>query len=69
MEWKPNKVLSLKHQIESGQYHVDSRLVAEALIRHMRQNACSNPARSSAASVKTTSGGPAITQPIHVTRS
>jgi hypothetical protein len=66
MEWEQGKVSAIKRQIEIGEYHVDTRLVAEAIIRRIRQNACSKPARDSSVSVNATSGAPSTTDPIHV---
>ncbi len=73
------KVTEIKRQIESGQYRVDPYAIADAMIRWCQlemesagqrvpraraQNECSKPARSPAASVKTTPQGPSTTVPI-----
>jgi hypothetical protein len=74
----PNKVTEIKRQLESGQYQVDPYAIADAMIRWAElelesagrrvprgrsQNACSYPARSRGASVKTAPGGPSRTMP------
>jgi len=56
----------LKQQIERGEYRVDPSAVADALIR-FAQSECSYPASGPSASVNTTPGGPASTDPIQLT--
>lgn len=77
----PDKVAEIKRLVELGQYRVDTRAVADAMLRHAErdleaegprgggpgaQNRCSNPVRSRSASVKTTSAGPSTTAPTQV---
>jgi len=76
-----HKVAEIKRLIELGQYQVDPRLVADAMIRRAEreidaldsrgprspaQNTCSYPASSKSASVKVTPGSPSTTVPTHV---
>ena len=51
----------LKEQIEKGEYRVDPKAVAEAMLRRLwffTQNECSYPINGSSASANTTPGGP-----------
>jgi hypothetical protein len=69
---------AIKQRVETGQYHVDTYLVADAIINRMvgalalpasllhSQNECSKPASSSSASRNDTPGGPSTTDPIQV---
>lgn len=68
-------MLAIKYQVQTGQYRVDARLVADAILARMRhrtapeapaQKACSKPEMRSCASRKTTSGGPSTTDPTQV---
>ena len=52
---------ALKEQIERGEYNVDPKAVADAMLRRLRliaQNECSYPANGSSASGNTTPAGP-----------
>lgn len=66
------RMLAIKHQIDAGQYHVDSRRVADAILarallaRAAAQSACSNPESFVSASVNATPAGPATTDPTQV---
>jgi hypothetical protein len=54
-------VAVLKEQIEKGEYHVDPKAVADAMLRRLRffaQNECSYPANGPSASTNSTPGGP-----------
>jgi hypothetical protein len=57
----------LKRQIDHGEYRVDARAVADAILRRAIQNECSYPASGPPASTKVTPGGPFSTDPIQVT--
>jgi hypothetical protein len=51
----------LKQQIEKGEYRVDPKAVADAMLRRLwffAQNECSYPVNGSSASTNTTPGGP-----------
>jgi hypothetical protein len=51
----------LKEQIEKGEYSVDPKAVADAMLRRLRQhvqNECSYPTNGSSASENTTPAGP-----------
>lgn len=51
----------LKEQIEKGQYAVDPKAVADAMLRRLRllvQNECSYPTNGSSAPGNTTPAGP-----------
>jgi hypothetical protein len=51
----------LKQQIERGEYQIDPKAVADAMLRRLfflAQKECSNPANGSSASTNTTPGGP-----------
>jgi len=51
----------LKEQIEKGDYHVDPKAVADAMLRRLRlfaQNECSYPVNGASASGNTTPAGP-----------
>ncbi len=57
----PMEPAVLKQQIERGEYRVDPKAVADAMLRRLwffAQNECSYPANGSAASVNTTPDGP-----------
>lgn len=68
------RMLAIKHQIEAGQYPIDSTQVADAILARMQrarawaepQSLCSNPDSSVSASRKATPGGPATTDPTQV---
>ncbi len=77
----PHKVAEIKRLVALGQYRIDPRAVAEAMIRRAeretdtfvraafaapRQNECSYPESSPSASRKVTPAGPSTTAPIHV---
>jgi hypothetical protein len=52
---------ALKKQIERGEYQIDPKAVADAMLRRLWsfvQNECSYPANGSSASTNTTPGGP-----------
>lgn len=76
-----NKVAKIKRLVELGEYRIDPRAVADAMIRRAEheieanrrratgssaQKACSYPDSSLSASVKLTPGCPSTTAPIHV---
>ena len=56
----------LKQQIDSGEYRVDPRAVADAILRRVTQNECSYPDNGRSASRNATSGAPSTTDPIQV---
>jgi hypothetical protein len=59
----------LKEKIENGEYSVDPKAVADAMLRRLRlaaQNECSYPMSSPSASMKTASGCPSTTAPIQL---
>jgi anti-sigma-28 factor FlgM len=75
------KVRDIKDQIQRGEYRIDDRAVADAIVRRLRERAhykpakgpkrrtqteCSYPANSSGPSVNTTPAGPSATRPIQV---
>ena len=64
---EPMDRATLKHQIDHGEYRVDPRAVADAILRRVTQNECSYPASGPSASANTTPGGPSRTDPIQVT--
>ena len=74
------RLAELKQLIERGEYEVDPRAVADAIVERLRalaasashtderQKECSYPDSSPSASVNTTPAGPGTTRPIHVSR-
>ena len=76
MSRERGNMLAIKNQIQTGEYRVDSHLVADAIIRRvvgfggypggLPQNECSKPTSSSSASMKDAPGGPSTTDPIQV---
>ena len=77
---REQKVAEIKQRVERGEYRVDPDVVADAILRRLRefaaarakrvtpQNECSYPDSSPAASVNLTPAGPSRTRPIHVSR-
>ncbi len=77
-EDREQKVAEIKQRVQRGEYRIDPDVVADAILRRLRelaavraerdtpQNECSYPDRSPAASVNLTPAGPSRTRPIHV---
>lgn len=70
---------TLRERIARGDYRIDPKAVADAVLRRARelarlreqnsiQNECSKPASDCAASVKPAPGSPLVTRPIQVIR-
>lgn len=74
------RLAELKQRIEQGEYEIDPRAVADAIIDRLHgvavaaayarehQNECSNPESSPSASVKTMPAGPGRTRPTQANR-
>ena len=56
----------LKQQIERGEYRVNPKAVADAMLRRI-QSECWYPVSGSSTSTNATPGGPSTTEPIQVT--
>lgn len=73
-EKRKHTVKALKKRVSSGEYQVDPKAVADAIIRrraHLAlteaaQNECSNPESARPESTNTASGGPVRTAPMKV---
>jgi len=77
-EGREMRVQELKERVARGDYEVEERLVADAVIERLRrvrerhddakqsQSECSYPDSVAAPGPKSTAGGPATTLPIHV---
>ena len=73
-EDRAQRVSEIKQRIRQGEYTVDPRAVADAILRRhvdfasqWDQKECSYPDRSPDAPMKATPGGPRRTRPIQVT--
>jgi len=73
-EDRAQKVSEIKRRVRQGDYTVDPRAVADAILRRRLefaaecgQKECSYPERSPDAPMKPTPGGPGRTRPIQVT--
>jgi hypothetical protein len=74
---REQQIGKIKERIERGEYEVDPRAVADAIMDRLRlstalaeeyQNECSKPDSSPSPSVNTTPPGPRTTWPIKVNR-
>src|ERR1700731_4735521 len=77
-EDRDQKMAEIKQRVQRGEYRVDPDVVADAILRRLRefaavraerdtpQNECSYPDRAPAASVNLTPAWPSRTRPIHV---
>jgi hypothetical protein len=82
-EASEQRLADIKRRIERGEYRVDPKAVADAILQRARaraaassarapdqerQNECSYPDRDPEASLKVTPWGPSLTRPTHVSR-